>query len=215
MSINSSTFSNDSSLPSELYCLIFKPSSSVFSTFTITNIFLLLPLSILVLYRGLQRWHHQHLSATAAATSTHSNSFTYHLVSMELINVFGSILCCYGIYENDIQMLMMWFYFFSITWYGETYFHILTCVEHYLAVVHPITYLTLRKERGIRLFCSLGSKLSRPSGAGQRQSEGQPIKAEGILHDSGYTGGAVAKQSGVTSVVPTENGNLTSQNNTK
>lgn len=30
-------------------------------------------------------------------------------------------------------------------------FHVLTCVEHFLAVVHPITYLSLRKKRVIRI----------------------------------------------------------------
>lgn len=31
------------------------------------------------------------------------------------------------------------------------FFPLMTCVEHYLAVVHPITYLSLRKAKGIRI----------------------------------------------------------------
>lgn len=44
---------------------------------------------------------------------------------------------------------MVWYYLFSFVWYGETLFHVLTCVEHYLAVVHPVVYLSLRKRRAI------------------------------------------------------------------
>ena len=31
------------------------------------------------------------------------------------------------------------------------FFHTLTCLERYLAVVHPIIYLSLKNERGIRI----------------------------------------------------------------
>ncbi|TNN38146.1 hypothetical protein EYF80_051684 [Liparis tanakae] len=40
----------------------------------------------------------------------------------------------------------------------ELFFHTLTCVERYLAVVHPVTYLGLKKGKGIRLRnISIGS----------------------------------------------------------
>lgn len=34
---------------------------------------------------------------------------------------------------------------------GQTLFHLLTCVERYLAVVYPITYLSLRKAQWVRI----------------------------------------------------------------
>lgn len=40
---------------------------------------------------------------------------------------------------------------FAVTYCGQMFFHILTCVERYLAVVHPITYFRLKKAGGIRL----------------------------------------------------------------
>ncbi|KAK2899698.1 hypothetical protein Q8A73_012827 [Channa argus] len=140
-SVNSSTVF-------ELCCFMSKPGNLVFALFTITNLVLILPLCILILYHGVRRWRQQR---TPAATVTHSESFTYHLATMEFINVFGSVYGCFAIYKNDLQMLVVSYYAASITWYGETFFHLLTCLEHYLAVIHPVTYLSLKKLRWIRV----------------------------------------------------------------
>ncbi|KAJ4945170.1 hypothetical protein JOQ06_013706, partial [Pogonophryne albipinna] len=35
--------------------------------------------------------------------------------------------------------------------YGESLFHVLTCLERYLAVVRPIIYLRLRNVQGVRI----------------------------------------------------------------
>ncbi|KAK2899526.1 hypothetical protein Q8A73_012655 [Channa argus] len=82
-----------------------------------TNIFLLLPLSLHVLFLGLQRWWHQR----SFATTSHSDILTYHSAAMELICVLGTSI------------------------------HILTCVERYLAIVHPVIYVGLRQSRGVRI----------------------------------------------------------------
>ncbi len=149
MSVNSFS-SNYSHVFSGMYCLLTRPSSFIYIAFNITNILLLLPLCVFILYLGLQRWRQQRSTSTAAMAS-HSDSFTYHLVAMELIGVLGYILCCCGIYSNHSVILLVGYCLCSSTWYGEMFFHILTCVERYLAVVHPITYLSLRGERGIRI----------------------------------------------------------------
>lgn len=39
----------------------------------------------------------------------------------------------------------------SMFFYAEILFHLMTCVERYLAVIHPVIYLGLRKERGVRI----------------------------------------------------------------
>lgn len=41
--------------------------------------------------------------------------------------------------------------FLSVTSSGQAMFHILTCIEHYLAIVHPITYLHLKHESEVRI----------------------------------------------------------------
>lgn len=161
MSENSPTYSDDSLLqplsfsinssflPFELHCILLKSSSSLMTAFNVTNMLLHLPLCIIIFYHGFQRCR-QERSSTAGVMSL-SDNLTYHMVTVQLINVFGSILCCCGIYRHDIPMLILWYYLLSFTWYGETYFHVLTCVEPYMAVVYPITYLSLRKERWVRI----------------------------------------------------------------
>ncbi|KAF3698021.1 hypothetical protein EXN66_Car013702 [Channa argus] len=160
--------SPNSSLAFYSHCLMEQPIFSAFAAYTITNIVLLLPLCILVLCHGLKRWQQPH-SSSASSTTAHSDSFTYHLVTMEIVFFFGCIICCCGSYINHFQIIMVGINFLSFTWFGETFFQPLTCMEHYLAVVHPITYLSLRKEKWIRirniitgggwLFCFAGTAL--------------------------------------------------------
>jgi len=132
-----------------MYCLISRPSSFIFITFCITCIFLLLPVSVLILYYGLQQWLQR--GSSSGAAMSHSDSFTYHIATMELIGAVGCILCCCATYRADSDIYLMGSILLSLIWYGETFFHILTSLERYLAVVHPITYLSLTKERRIRI----------------------------------------------------------------
>ncbi|MEQ2235972.1 hypothetical protein ILYODFUR_007708 [Ilyodon furcidens] len=161
--------SNDSHPPfpkmSYSHCLITRPSTIIYTTFIVINVVLFLPLFILVLYHGLQQWW-----KNCSSTMSHSDSFTYHLVIMELIGVCGCIISFGGIYGGEIKAVKMGSTLFSFTWYGEGFFHILTCAEQYLAVVHPINYRSLRNKRGIKirniilvcvwLLCSLGLSLA-------------------------------------------------------
>ncbi|TNN35403.1 hypothetical protein EYF80_054439 [Liparis tanakae] len=126
-------------------CLFLKQNSLIFTIFSITTILLLLPLFILVLYLGFQR------SSSSSAVMSHTDSFTYQLTSIELIGVLGRTICCCAVYLKQLPVLMWGFFLLTFTWYGQTFFHMLTCVERYLAVVHPVTYLGLRSERGVRI----------------------------------------------------------------
>ena len=142
--------SNDSYISSYISCYISGRSSLIYTTFMITNIFFQLPLCTSILYHALQQWQ-QRTSISSAAAMSHSDCISYHMAIMELSGVFGNIVCCSGVYKVDIRMISMGSFVFSICWYGQIYFHILTCVERYLAVVHPIIYLSLKNERGIRI----------------------------------------------------------------
>ncbi|KAG8006021.1 hypothetical protein GBF38_005130 [Nibea albiflora] len=117
------------------------------TTFTVTSVLLLLPLYILVLYLGLQRRRQQR----CGATTSHSDLFTYHMVFMELISVLGSCLCCCGVHTDHPLVTLVGIYLSVINLTGQMLFHILTCVERYLAVVHPVTYRSLKEARGIRM----------------------------------------------------------------
>ncbi|KAM3590537.1 uncharacterized protein V6R79_011364 [Siganus canaliculatus] len=148
MLMNSSSSVNDSvAWPNGFYCQFTSPTSFIFGSFYITRILILLPLSSLVLYCGVQKWR----STASGAKMSHSDVFTYHMAAMELISILGSTCSFYGIYRKDIKVSMLGYCLHCFEYYGETSFHLLTCAERYLAVVHPITYLSLRGERGIRL----------------------------------------------------------------
>ncbi|XP_047242912.1 uncharacterized protein LOC124881373 [Girardinichthys multiradiatus] len=130
-------------------CLVSRPSSTIFLMFVIIDTCLHLPLSVFILYHGLQQW--RKTSTSSATPISHSDCFTYHLAGMELIGVIGYIVSSCAIYMENTLFLQSSILIYSITWFGEMCFHMLTCVEHYLAVVHPIIYLNLRNERWIRI----------------------------------------------------------------
>ncbi|KAK2899500.1 hypothetical protein Q8A73_012629 [Channa argus] len=130
---------------SPLDCLTFRTSMLILTTFSIANILLILPLAALILYLGYQRRH-----ISTAATS-HSDIFTYHMVAMEIIAILACLLYCVGVNTNLQKMTTFSFDMFFCVWSSKLFFHALTCVEHYLAVVRPVTYRGLKKAGGVRI----------------------------------------------------------------
>ncbi|KAF0028992.1 hypothetical protein F2P81_018097 [Scophthalmus maximus] len=126
-------------------CLTSTLGASSIIVFSAINTLLLLPLSILVLCLGCRQ------RQRSGAAMSHSDVFTYHLAIMELVNVLASFLSCCGIHVNMPEIVMPGVFLFFINLAGQMWFHILTCVERYLAAVHPITYLGLRAANGIRI----------------------------------------------------------------
>ncbi|KAE8279487.1 hypothetical protein D5F01_LYC23076 [Larimichthys crocea] len=143
MSVNSSFNSSNSSIHLPIICFGSRPGIFIFVAFSVTNVFLL-PLFILVLYMGYQRRRQQH-SGSAAGMTSHSDIFTYNMIGLELIGVLGCCFYCCGALTNVKAIVLVGIDIFSITSPGQTLFHLLTCVERYLAVVHPIIYLGLRQ----------------------------------------------------------------------
>lgn len=138
------------SLPSDAVCFFYGWSSIIFTTFRITYIVLLLPLSISILKQVSQKWR-GNPSYFLSASMSHCDCFTYHFVIMQLIGVVGCIIFSCGVFIQNFSITETGAYIFFSKWYGEVLFHVLTCLERYVAVVHPITYLSLRSERGIRI----------------------------------------------------------------
>lgn len=136
-------------LPLNVLCFFNKPNVFVFGTFNVTNILLLLPLSVFILCHRLKQW--QKGSSSSAAVMSHSDILTHHVVLMELIGVVGCILNFWAVCSYEVNVFLTGIFLISFTFIGEYFFHVFTCVDHYLAVVHPITYLRLKKERGVRL----------------------------------------------------------------
>lgn len=107
----------NSNLPSTLKCFVSSPSSIIFTAFSITNIFLIVPLSIPIIYHGIQQKRTNSPSATC-----HSDIFTYHMTILTLIGVLGCILCCFGI--------SLWWSFLSIPYLCGTLLG--CCSSHHL-----------------------------------------------------------------------------------
>lgn len=149
MSVNGPSQPNKSFSTSEddpFLCYMTNPFNHIYITYSITTFIFILPLLLLVLYLGLHRWQ-QH----SAEGTTNADIFTFHLAIIEVVGIFGAIVSCTGIFKLDLSLLVTGIWIFNLTWYGETYFHVLTCMECYLAVVYPIRYQSLRREWGITL----------------------------------------------------------------
>lgn len=128
-------------------CFNTAPGTSIYIAFTGTNILLLLPLSIFILSIGFQRWQKQSRSEAMNPTDV----FTYHMVGMEMIGISASITCSCGAITNHPLLLWVGCNMFAIISCIKMFFHILICVERYVAVVHPISYLHLSKEGGVTI----------------------------------------------------------------
>lgn len=130
-------------------CFNTAPSSSIFTTFTVTNILLLLPLSIYILHTGFQRWRKD--GGGGGGPMNPTDVFTYHMVAMELFGISGSVVCSCGAFLDQPMMLWAGCNTFAIISCIKMFFHVLTCVERYVAVVRPITYMSLSKDGGVTM----------------------------------------------------------------
>lgn len=163
MSTNSSFDSLRQPLPgpsilysASIYCYFSKPDSYIFLAFYIIHAILLLPLSIFILFSALKSWKEKRSSGLVTSLS-HFECFTYHVSIMEGFCTVRLIPYFMGIYAKKESEIYIGGLFSSFIWYGQTCFHLLTCGERYLAVVHPITYMSLRTERGLKIRnCCLG-----------------------------------------------------------
>ncbi|XP_029310494.1 uncharacterized protein LOC115023558 isoform X2 [Cottoperca gobio] len=128
-------------------CYTYPPGSYIFTAFTVTNILLLLPLYIYILCFGFQHWCKQSHSETMNPLDV----FTYHMVAMEIVAICGSTVCCCGAYTDHGNMIVAGCNTFAIIACVKMFFHVLTCVERYVAIIHPVTYMSLNKTGGVRI----------------------------------------------------------------
>lgn len=133
---------------SDFQCFMVMPASVIYIAFFSSNLLILLPLCIFVIYLGVRRWRQQRSSAM---TISPLDCMAYHVVTMELFGLLGGVICSFGIYKKNMDSVFVGWGMWSLSWYGETFFNVLTCLEHYLAVVHPITYLRLKRGEGQKI----------------------------------------------------------------
>lgn len=145
--LQNSTLNVSNQKDSQQYCFSTAVGSTIMTSYTIIICFTLLPLYIFVIYLGFQQWLQQH----SAKCISHSDVFTFNLIVMELINITGSIFMGVGKQTSLPQMMEVGSFLFTFNFSGQVFFHLLTCVERYLAVVHPFIYRSLWKEKAIRI----------------------------------------------------------------
>lgn len=134
--------------PNILCCYFVDDGKTVFTAFTLMYFLLSFPPCLYVLSLALQRWWQQRSSRATTVTSP-ADVFTFHVAAITLIGVCGCLLLCCGLHGNSLFVVYGGWCSWLFSWYGETFFHTLTCLERYLAVAHPIVYLKLKSERGI------------------------------------------------------------------
>ncbi|XP_019718769.1 uncharacterized protein LOC109511868 [Hippocampus comes] len=122
--------------------------------FNVFNL-LTLPLFFNVLYIAYRQTRRRRSAAAFPSSSgpavSHSDMFTFHMAAMDVIGALASLLRLYGLLANKYKVIAYAFYIFYFMWYGEVMFHSLTCLDRYLAAVHPITYMGLRQGWALKL----------------------------------------------------------------
>lgn len=121
----------------------------LYIAYFLTKLVLVLPFVVLVLYLGLRRWWRERQGTLT--TTSHSDVFTYHVCILEFIFVMGSIFLSCGWLSGLSEMLSVGLHICTVSFPGPIFFHIMTCVDRYLAVVYPVTYLRLRQSGGVKI----------------------------------------------------------------
>lgn len=110
-------------------------------------IVLVFPPSAFIFSLGCRRWKQQRSSSAMS----HSDIFTYNMAAVELIGILGGVIGICSIYVNIPEVVFLGLLIASFPWNAQMMFPTLVCVERYLAVVRPITYLRLKQTAGIRI----------------------------------------------------------------
>lgn len=120
---------------------LFVTLTHAYLAFKISTIF---PFALVVLHLGYRRWRQQR----SFATTSHTDVLTYNAAMFDLISTAGFVLFICGELCGLLHLYMMSFYIFAFAFPGPLLLHVLTCLERYLAVVHPVTYLKLKRSGG-------------------------------------------------------------------
>ncbi|KAG7496956.1 hypothetical protein JOB18_028815 [Solea senegalensis] len=131
----------------QLNCMCLKLGSPNIIAIMVAYLVVILPLNVLVLHLTHQQWRRP----SSAAVAAQSDLITVHTSIMELMNIVGTVLTSSGVYSHTPYVVVVGLLPGMVNMNAVMLFHTLTCVERYLAVVHPIAYLGLKNAKGIRI----------------------------------------------------------------
>ncbi|KAM3591083.1 uncharacterized protein V6R79_021992 [Siganus canaliculatus] len=103
---------------------------------------LLLPLFIFVLLLGARQ------RGKRRGPPLHLDVLTFHSVALQLNEAVGVAAFFSGLHAGVLPLRLLGLAVYTVAVKGQALFHLLTCVDRYLAVVHPLTYRELRREGG-------------------------------------------------------------------
>ncbi|KAJ0069879.1 hypothetical protein NL108_016041, partial [Boleophthalmus pectinirostris] len=105
--------------------------------FNLVTVPLVLPLCVYILFVGARRWR-------SRAAVSHTDFFTYNMVLIQVFGILGSCLLTGNQAFGDPMIAMIGISMFLLNSSSVLIFQIVTCLERYLAVVHPVTYLNMK-----------------------------------------------------------------------
>lgn len=120
-------------------------------TFFLSKLLLVTPLVALVLFLGVRRHRRRRQrqqQGRPPSPASHSDVFTYHVSVFELVNLFGYVLSYSGVFAGLYEMAAAAVIVLRLTLLVPVIFHIMACVDRYLAVICPISYMRLRVSAG-------------------------------------------------------------------
>ncbi|CAL9694325.1 unnamed protein product [Knipowitschia caucasica] len=128
---------------SSVDCFRDPPTFYIFISIAVVTL-LLMPVSLYILYLGFSQWKQRR-------AASHLDHFTYHMSAMDLLPFCGCIVFCVGACYDNIFLMSQSLALFSFNWSAKIHLNTLTCVDRYLAVVHPISYLNLKRRAGVKI----------------------------------------------------------------
>lgn len=126
-----------------LDCEVSVANKAVFTSFFFSYS-ICFPLFVFVLWQLSRR-------CSASGETRDSDVFTLQIVLLQIIGLLAISLYCYGAFTKSSVAVEVGLVVFSSIAPGETMFHVLTCVERYLAVFHPVAYRGLRQSGGVKI----------------------------------------------------------------
>lgn len=132
------------SKPNFTFCSTSSASSLMFLSFTCISFSVLVPLSSLVLFTAIQRQCQR-----PSTTTSNYDLISYNILALELINLLACGIYLVGRFTLRLVLMKTGLSAVYFVFQGRLLFHCLTCVEQYVAVMHPIIYRNLKTNSGV------------------------------------------------------------------